>query len=174
MSRLLETSLSLEQEQCGTVSWKEYVCSGNFAWVDWKYTNSPGVPVLQSAVHDYAERQYSGDPNKFRKPNVVIGVDSADEPPSLLFLPMTPQEEIIAPYVALAKSMAGVSLADSDVDGWLEFFRTTLFTFKVLHSQEEKEFETITIRQHANAIIPIDQLYTCAMGIQTHADEEGS
>ena len=99
---------------------KSTFCSGNFAWVDWKYTNSPGVPVMQSAVHDYADRQYSGGPNKFRKLNVVIAVDSTDKPPSLPFLPMTPQEDIVAPYVALAKSMAGVSLADSDVDDrWL-------------------------------------------------------
>ena len=29
-----------------------YVSTCNFGWVDWKYTNSPGVPVLRNAIVD--------------------------------------------------------------------------------------------------------------------------
>ena len=37
----------------------EYVCTGNFMWIDVKYTSSPGVPVLRSAVVNDAKMLYS-------------------------------------------------------------------------------------------------------------------
>ena len=64
---------------------------------------------------------------------------------------VTPQEEILAPYLALANEMKAGRLAQSDVDAWVKFFRTVLFTFKVLPTHLDKEFETIAIRQQAAA-----------------------
>ena len=37
----------------------EYTCTGNLMWLNCKYTSSPGVPVLRSAVLDYAKMLYS-------------------------------------------------------------------------------------------------------------------
>ena len=58
----------------------EYVCTGNLAWVDWKYTTSPGVLVLRSAVEDYAASQYS-DAKNLGIMKIVIAADSAGQSP---------------------------------------------------------------------------------------------
>ena len=57
----------------------EYTCTGNFLWVDYKYTSSPGVPVLRQAVHDYAKMKYS-DTTALGSMKVVVAVNSADTP----------------------------------------------------------------------------------------------
>ena len=77
--------------------------------------------------------------------------NSAEKPPELKELTaVTPQEEIIAVYFAMAKNIkAGMS--DSDIKAWGKFFRTTLFTLKVLRDPEAKEFATIGLRQEAVA-----------------------
>ena len=96
---------------------------------------------------------------------VVIGVNSAEKPPALKDLTsVTPQEEILAIYYALGGNIKA-GLSDSDIKAWGKFFRTTLFTFKVLRDPEAKEFATIGLRQqaahlfHAVAYTPIQWIY---------------
>ena len=128
----------------------EYLCTGNFIWVDWKYTNSPGVPVLKSAVLDYAKMKYS-DNQALGSMKVVIAVATADNPPELNNLTaITPQEELLAPYLALAANIK-TGLTESDIQAWGTFFRTCQITFKVLRDNDSKEFETLNHRQEAAA-----------------------
>ena len=131
---------------------KEYVCTGNYLWVDYRYTSSPGVPVLKQAVLDYAKMQYS-DTTALGSMKIVVAVNSADSPPDLCNFTlsgMTPQEEILAPYVALANNIKA-GLTESDIRAWGIFFRTCQMTFKVLRDNDAKEFETLNHRQEAAA-----------------------
>ena len=82
---------------------------------------------------------------------VVVAVTHAEKPPELnRLMAVTPQEEILAPYIALADNIKA-GLCDSDIEAWNTFFRTTLFTFKVLHDADAKEFATLGLRQEAAA-----------------------
>ena len=63
---------------------------------------------------------------------------------------ITPQEEILAPYFALANNIKP-GLCDSDITAWITFFRATLFTYKVMRDPDAKEFATIRLRQEAAA-----------------------
>ena len=82
---------------------------------------------------------------------VLVAATSAEQPPGLKNLcSVTPQEEILAPYFALADNIKA-GLCKSDITAWSTFFRTTLFTFKVLRDPDAKEFATIGLRQEAAA-----------------------
>ena len=61
----------------------------------------------------------------------------------------SPQEELLAPFLALGHAVLSQNVANSDAQKWLSWMQTTLFTFKLLPTREAKEFETITIRQKA-------------------------
>ena len=43
----------------------EYVCCGNFGWLDWRYSTAPGVPVLRSSVASYADALFNPKASKF-------------------------------------------------------------------------------------------------------------
>ena len=62
---------------------------------------------------------------------------------------MTPQDEILAPYYAIYMALKKGEMAESDVQAWRKFFSTALFTWKVLPTNEDMEFETLAIRQKA-------------------------
>ena len=138
----------------------EYVSTGNFGWVDWKYTNSPGVPVLRNSIVDYATAKYS-DFRNLASLRITVAVPAAKPLPSTIFPPggsapaigsvmaMTPQEQVLAPYWALGAALKKGTVAESDVEAWRKFFCTTLFTWKVLPSTDDQDFETIGIRQEA-------------------------
>ena len=138
----------------------EYVCTCNFAWCDTKYTNSPGVPLLHSSIQEYADQLYS-DTNNLPIARITVGITSAKPLPTSVFSPggsaptagsvtaMSPQEDIVAPYLAIYKALKKGEMAESDVKAWRKFFATALFTWKVLPTNEDMEFETITIRQRA-------------------------
>ena len=82
---------------------------------------------------------------------VVVAAASAEQPPDIKNLcSVTPQEEILAPYFALANNIKA-GLCASDISAWSTFFRTTLFTFKVLRDADAKEFATLGLRQEAAA-----------------------
>ena len=82
---------------------------------------------------------------------VFIAVTHAEKPPELKnLMVVTPQEEILAPYFALADNIKA-GLCDSDIEAWNTFFRTTLFTFKVLRNADAKEFATLELQQEAAA-----------------------
>ena len=146
------------QTSCGAGS--DYVCTGNFAWVDWKYTNSPGVPVLRTSVVDYAMANYS-DAQRLGCLKVTVALTTVKPLPVTIFtsggsapaigsvMAMTPQEQIWAVFWALGSALKKGTMAESDVAAWRKFFCTSLFTWKVLPSPDDQDFETIKIRQEA-------------------------
>ena len=106
-------------------------------------------------MKDYAASQYA-DTKNLGIMKIVVAADSAEGSLRAMMTKgalqaVTPLEEILAPYLALANDMTAGRLAPSDVAAWLTFFRTALFTFKVLPTQDDKEFATIGIRQQAAA-----------------------
>ena len=155
---------NLQQALCGggdaDVGVREYVATGNFGWIDYKYTNSAGVPMLRNSIVSYAETKFS-DARNLPIMRVTVAVTSAQPLPATMFPPggsapavgsimaMTPQEEIVAPWLMLGSLLKKGPLAESDVQAWRRFFSTVLFTWKLLPLPEDLEFETISIRQEA-------------------------
>ena len=128
----------------------EYVCCGNFGWLDWKYSTAPGVPVLRSSVASYADAEFNPKANKFNTLRLTVAVEDPGVNPMEhkgALQAVSPQEEVIAPLYALGQALKSKSIAGSDVQKWRDCFSSTLLTFKHLETKEEKEFETIKIRQ---------------------------
>jgi len=63
---------------------------------------------------------------------------------------VTLQEELLAPYFALANNIKA-GLSQSDIAAWSKFFRTAVMTFKVLRDPDAREFATLGLRQEAAA-----------------------
>lgn len=127
----------------------EYSASCNFAWLDWKFTTSPGVPVLQNTVKEYSRTLY--DVTDWQPIKVVVAVDSAKAKPmgsKGAWQAVSPQEQIIAVYWALATAIVR-GLTREDIEKWNKHLLSAVFTFKILPTDEDKEFETIAIRQMA-------------------------
>ena len=61
----------------------------------------------------------------------------------------TPQEEVLAPMWALGTLIETNKIDAADAAKWEKLFLTTLVTFKVIKTSEEREFETIKQRQKA-------------------------
>ena len=123
---------------CGTNT--DYVTTGNYAWVDWRFTTAPGVPILRTAVVNYSKTKFPRD-GDLEGIEVTIGMDSKDHSPSTMkgsLKAMTPQEDIIAAYWALGDQMQSGHLTADDVARWTKLFRTAVFTFKVLPTNEDK------------------------------------
>ena len=62
---------------------------------------------------------------------------------------VTPQEEVLAPLWALGTLIETNKIDAVDAAKWMKLFLTTLVTFKVIKTSEEREFETIKQRQKA-------------------------
>ncbi len=58
----------------------EYVCTGNFNWLDWKSSTAPGVPVHRSSVVSYADAQYNTKSN-FETLKIVVSLDDVKANP---------------------------------------------------------------------------------------------
>ena len=130
----------------------EYVCCGNYAWLDWKFSTAPGVPVLRSSVASYAEAQFNPKANRFDTLKYTVAVEDPSMNPlekKGALQAVSPQEEVIAPLFALGQALKSKSIAGSDAQKWRECFSSALLTFKLLETKEEKEFETIKMRQEA-------------------------
>lgn len=129
----------------------QYKCMINMAWVDWRFTTAPGVPVLKNLVQDYTEQFCP--PHAPEQINLTIAVphasmDIAAERGSLKAV--TPQEEVIAPLWAMGKHLANKELTGAAIENWKKRFLTVSATFKLLKTDEDREFETIKIRQEAH------------------------
>ena len=95
----------------------EYVCCGNFAWLDWKYSTAPGVPVLRSSVASYAEAQFNPKANRFDTLKYTVAVEDPSMNPlekKGALQAVSPQEEVIAPLFALGQALKSKSIAGSD------------------------------------------------------------
>ena len=62
---------------------------------------------------------------------------------------VTPHEEVLAPLWALGTLIETNEIDAADAAKWMTLFLTTLVTFKVIKTSEEREFETIKQRQKA-------------------------
>ena len=62
---------------------------------------------------------------------------------------VTPQEEVLAPLWALGHLIQTNQLDGDDAAKWTKLFRTALVTFKVIMTNEGREFETMKLRQKA-------------------------
>ena len=135
----------------------EYTCTGNFAWIDPKFTTSPGVPILRSAVATLAATEYDAILESQSKANVpplkaTIAVNNATQDPLSkcgALKAVTPQEEVFAPYFMWGHRLKQGVVTVAEGRKWLKHFRSAVFTFKILPSVEAQEFETINIRQKA-------------------------
>ena len=155
----------------------EYVCMLNFTWVDWKFTTAPGVPILKSMVTDFAETFYpSGGPLEQIK--LTVAVDGSTSPANQrgALKAVTPQEEILAPYWALGALLHDKKISDSDAEMWKRLFLTTQVTFKLLKGDEDREFETMLIRQAGHhrfqAIVYTPVQWVCKI-VQMKQDHQG-
>ena len=130
----------------------EYVCCGNLGWLDWMYSTAPGVPVLRSSVASYADAMFNPKASKFNTLKLTIAVEDLSLNPlehKGALQAVSPQEEVIAPLYALGQALTSKSIAGSDAQKWRDCFSSALLTFKHLATKEEKEFETIRMRQEA-------------------------
>ena len=128
----------------------EYLCCANLNWLDWRYCTAPGVPVLRSSVAAYAHAQYGTMWCKLETLHIVVALDDVKANPleqKGALQAVSPQEEVLAPYYALGTAVKKKTIAKSDADKWKLFMTTILVTFKLLPGKEQKEFETIRIRQ---------------------------
>ena len=142
----------LKEFQSGLANGGEYVCCGNFGWLDWKYSTAPGVPVLRSAVASYADAQFNPKASKFNTLRFMVAVEDPIKNPlehKGALQAVSPQEEVIAPLFALGQALKSKSIAGSDEQKWRECFSSALLTFKLFETKEEREFETMKIRQEA-------------------------
>ena len=127
----------------------ECTASCNFGWLDWRYTTSPGVPMLKKTVKEYSRILY--EVTDWAPIKLYVAIDSAKASPMTAkgaLQAVSPQEQIVAVYWALAEAVVKGMTAD-DVEKWKKHLLTAVFTFKVLASDEDKDFETIAIRQLA-------------------------
>ena len=157
----------------------EYVCCANLNWLDWKYCTAPGVPVLRSSVASFADAQYGTKNSKFETLQIVVALDDVKANPlenKGALQAVSPQEEVLAVYFALGTAVKNKTIAKSDADKWKLFMATTLVTFKLLPGKEQKEFETIQIRQktaHLHTLIsytPVQWVYNI---LQMKKDRDG-
>ena len=51
-------AFNFDDFKTGLATSTSFVCCGNAKWVNPKYTTAPGVPVLKSAVVDYANKTF--------------------------------------------------------------------------------------------------------------------
>lgn len=126
----------------------EYMCMLNFWWIDWKHTTAPGVPILRNMVTAYAEQFYP-DGGPLQQIKLIVGVDGSTSPDEQrgALKAVSPQEEVLAPYWALGSLLQAGKVTDSDAAMWTRAFATVVVTFKMLKTEEAREFETILIRQ---------------------------
>ena len=99
-------------------------------------------------VTAYAATFYP-DGGPLQQIKITVGVDgptSPDEQRGALRA-VSPQEEIIAPLWALGSLIQEGRVTDSDIEMWTRALTTTLVTFKMLKTEEAREFETIMMRQ---------------------------
>ena len=172
-------AFDLKECQKALATGGEYLCCVNFSWLDWKYGTAPGVPVLRSSVASYADAQYGTKTSKLETLNIVVALDDVKANPleqKGALQAVSPQEEVLAPYYALGTAVKNKAIAKSDADKWKLFMTTTLVTFKLLPGKEQKEFETIQIRQktaHLHTLIsytPVQWVYNI---LQMKKDRDG-
>jgi hypothetical protein len=105
--------------------------------------------MLKKTVTEYSNTLY--DITDWAPIKMYVAVSSANINPLTAkgaLQAVSPQEQIVAVYWALAAAVIkGITL--DDVEKWKKHLLTAVFTFKVLQTDEEKEFETIRIRQIA-------------------------
>ena len=157
----------------------EYMRCANLNWLDWKYCTAPGVPVLRASVASYADAQYSTKNGKLETLHIVVALDDVQANPldkKGALQAVSPQEEVLAPYYALGTAVKNKAIAKSDADKWKLFMSTAVFTFKLLPGKEQKEFETIQIRQktaHLHTLVaytPVQWVYNI---LQMKKDRDG-
>ena len=99
-------------------------------------------------VTSYAEKFYP-DGGPLQQIKLTVGVEGSTPPDEQkgALKAVSPQEELIAPLWALGTSLQEGKVTDSDAEMWTNAFTTTLVTFKMLKTEEAREFETIMMRQ---------------------------
>ena len=119
----------LKEFQSALKNGGEYVCCGNFGWLDWKYSTAPGVPVLRSSVAAYADAECNPKANKFNTLKLTVAVEDPSVNPMEhkgALQAVSPQEEVITPLYALGQALKSKSIAGSDAQQWREFLSPTL------------------------------------------------